>query len=327
MPHERRNIFKKYMHGNISIIGKKVPFVRILYNPLAFLARLSVFKVQDFLLTSTHEEFHAQVDNVEVIAPSSPKTEHPIIILAADYDYTKKFAEQLIRSLHSHNERSFFYYLHIVGGPKEEILYIAEKLREFLKDDFRLTWEDNDLATATYHNRRRYLQCIRFWHAREAMYRWRRPLLILDIDVVCRGPMDHFVKDFMRAGDVGLWERDLQYDPGKKILAGAVWLNPTSGAMAFLDRAVKRMFLHLAKAFFTRKLDQRSLYLARKSLGASLSTFALPDGFISLHPQDHCVLYAADGTLEEKAEKLKAALKSPAVQSIEQMRALRDSGT
>ncbi len=251
----------------------------------------------------------------------------PIIIVAADYDYTEKFAEQLIRSLHLHNEKSFFYYLHIVGGPREEILHIAKELKKFLKDDFHLTWEDNDLATATYHNRRRYLQCIRFWHAREAMYRWRRPLLVLDIDVVCRGAMDHFVKDFMRAGDVGLWERDLQYDPGKKILAGAVWLNPTSGAMAFLDRAVKRMFLHLAKAFFTRKLDQRSLYLARKSLGTSLSTFALPDGFISLHPQDHCVLYAADGTLEEKAEKLKAALMNPAVQGIDQMQVLRDSGT
>ena len=320
---------KKYMHGNIFVAGKKVSIARSFYNVFAFLARSSLFKVQDFILTNGYREFDIEIHGIQHINRATPAEGDVVIVVAADYDYTEKFAEQLIKSLHQHHSDDFFYCLHIVGGSRSDMLKIAETIRQFLGDDnFHLTWENNNLPHATYHNRRRYLQCIRFWHAREALYAWKRPVLVLDIDVVCRGNLDHYIHDFMKAGDVGLWERDHQYDPGKKILAGAVWLNPTSGAMAFLDRAVKRMFLHLAKAFFTRKLDQRSLYLAKKGLGNSISTFALPDGFISLHANDHCLLYAAEGTLQEKEEMLQKVL-ARSLETTEKNRkavALQDSG-
>ena len=302
---------KKYMHDNISVVGKRNSFMRRIYNPAAFLFRYFIFKIQDFFLVTRYKDFTVELhdENTEVIKYAIPRENQIVTVLAADIEYTKRFAEQLIRSLHHHNGKNFFHCLHIVGGSRQDMQKIADRLERFLSgENLYFTWERNNLPHATHHNRRRYLQCIRFWHAREALYRWKRPVLVLDIDVVCCGSLDHYIRDFMNAGDVGLWERDHQYDAGKKILAGAVWLNPTSGAMAFLDRAVKRMFLHLAKAFFTRKLDQRSLYLARKSLGSSTSTFPLPDGFISLYPHEHCALYAAEGeTLQEKELKLKEA--------------------
>ncbi len=316
MPIDIGKFRKRYMHDHVRVIGRKVPLVRKIYNPLAFLVRDAIFRAQDFILTNSYKEFRIDLDEPRIVKNGMKAgDERPIVLVAADDIYARKFSRRLFESFARHNEGKFLFHIHLVSNKEEEATAIARSLEEVVGDDLHITWESPDLSAATYFNRRRYLQCIRFWQAREVLYAQRRPILVLDLDLVCRGSLDFYVRNFRKAGDVGLWEQDYQYNPGKKILAGALWLNPTPSAMAFMDRVVKRIFLHLANGIFTRTLDQRSIYLARKGLRYSLTTFALPDGFISLHPHEKSILYTAAGTMPLKEGQLEEALQGSSAAS------------
>lgn len=106
-----------------------------------------------------------------------------------------------------------------------------------------------------------YFQSLRFFFLPDLLRKWKRPVLLLDIDSVVRAPVQPPLQ-----ADLGLFLRlgnqkgDNEYDRlGMKIAAGAVYATPSS--VTFFNKVVEYLDRNELRYF----ADQRALFEIYKS--------------------------------------------------------------
>ncbi len=207
----------------------------------------------------------------------------PLVFAAADAGYAARFAELLAGNLAA-RAPGIALHLHVVNPTPESEARLA-RVRDLTQGhlDFAITRETTDLARFDgphgHLPAKTYYSCARFLVLPALLARYRRPILVCDIDLApTRDPRPWL--DDLAAADAGANVK-IRYDFANHLLATMVYVGdtPASRDFATLVAGYCRHFLDARQAAWT--LDQIALrasflYLRRKSAWRDFRVFA-PD--------------------------------------------------
>ncbi|WP_137390109.1 hypothetical protein [Rhodoligotrophos defluvii] len=207
----------------------------------------------------------------------------PVLLAFGDPLFVRRFAPALIASV-ARNSPSTHVHLHVFGTN-------GHGLPEILPDHDRVsvTWESCDHDAMGTPQRIRFYQSMRFVRLAQLLERSRRAFLAVDIDSLVQQDLNRY--DHLWNGvDVGLIPRFELLDPGKRILAAAVFAAPTPAGRRFFQRVSARLLPHLLGAPYTEKLDQRCLYLTLHHDSTGVRVAPLPMSLAAISPEDAIIL-------------------------------------
>lgn len=197
----------------------------------------------------------------------------PLIFAAADAGYAARFAELLAGNLAA-RAPGIGLHLHVVNPTPESEARVA-RVRDLTQGhlDFAITRETIDLARfdgpGGHLPAKTYYSCARFLALPALLARYRRPILVCDIDLApTRDPRPWL--DELAAADAGANVK-IRYDFANHLLATMVYVGDTPAARAFASSVAGycRHFLEARQAAWT--LDQvalRAAYLHLRRKGA-----------------------------------------------------------
>lgn len=207
----------------------------------------------------------------------------PLVFAAADAGYAARFAELLAGNLAA-RAPGIALHLHVVNSTPESDARLA-RVKDLTQGhlDFAVTRETTDLARFDgpdgHMPAKTYYSCARFLVLPALLARYRRPILVCDIDLApTRDPRPWL--DELAAADAGANVK-IRYDLANHLLATMVYVGDTPAGRAFATSVAGycRHFLDARQAAWT--LDQIALraaylYLRRKGAWRDFRVFA-PD--------------------------------------------------
>jgi len=211
--------------------------------------------------------------------------------------YFAEYAEALLTSI-AGTSPGCGAHLHLYD-PGEREFEDLESLRMRLPA-LRLTytWENPDLSGFDRFQRATYYGSVRFLRFYAALRHSRRPMLSLDIDSVVRAPLAPMFREAGNA-DLGLFLRPHIMDPGRKLLAGAVYGAPTPAGLAFFETVARRIGIQLISKRFVRMLDQRCLWLAYLRHRDRLNFWPIPATYLDIAFRPESVIWTFRGSDKE----------------------------
>lgn len=197
----------------------------------------------------------------------------PLIFAAADAGYAARFAELLAGNLAA-RAPGIAFHLHVVNPTPESDSRLA-RVRDLTQGhlDFAVTRETTDLSRFDgphgHLPAKTYYSCARFLALPALMARYRRPILVCDIDLAPTADPRPWL-DEMASADCGANVK-IRYDFANHLLATMVYVGDTPAGRDFaaLVGAYCRHFLDARQAAWT--LDQialRAAYLHLRRRGA-----------------------------------------------------------
>jgi hypothetical protein len=209
----------------------------------------------------------------------------PLVFAAADAGYVERFVDLLAGNLAA-QAPGIGLHLHIVNPTPASNAKVA-RVRDLTQGhlDFAVTQETVDLARFApdgadpHFVAKTYFSCARFLALPHLMRRYRRPILVCDIDLVStRDPRAWL--DELAAVDAGANVK-IRYDFANRLLATLVYFGDTEAGRLYADLVAGycRHFLDARRATWT--IDQVALhaawlYLRRKGVWRDFREFA-PD--------------------------------------------------
>ncbi len=209
------------------------------------------------------DDFFARLPPPPAMAPEGEYAEGdaPLIFAAADAGYAARFAELLAGNLAA-RAPGIALHLHVVNPTTE-----SEERLSRVKDltqghlDFAVTRETTDLARFDgpdgHMPAKTYYTCARFLALPALLARYRRPILVCDIDMApTRDPRPWL--DELAAADAG-GNVKIRYDFANHMLATMIYVGDTQAGREFANKVAGycRHFLETRKAAWT--LDQVAL--------------------------------------------------------------------
>ena len=211
-----------------------------------------------------------------------------VIYAACDVVYFRRFAYPLMHSLDQHAGCGFVFHLHLFNPDRwiaEEVaalpmgrwcraLRISEEHRSFNTQDEAKTW----------------YSCARLFPLPEMLLRYRRPLMMVDLDILALAPITPLL-DLGATADAAL----LRWSAGRwriwdHFSASTVLVQPTPGGLRFAT-----MLANYTRQFVDRPggawfLDQIALFAAHAHLAERGVKFgAIPPATYSLYARDGAV--------------------------------------
>ena len=209
----------------------------------------------------------------------------PIFFAAADAGYATRFVDLLAGNLAA-QAPGIGLHLHIVNSTPESEARLA-RVRDLTQGhlDLAITRETTDLARFApadgdpFYAAKTYYSCARFLVLPHLMRRYRRPILVCDIDLApTRDPRAWL--DDLASVDAGANVK-IRYDFANRLLATLVYFGDTAAALRYADLVAGycRHFLETRKATWT--IDQVALhaawlYMRRSGMWRSFREFS-PD--------------------------------------------------
>lgn len=206
-----------------------------------------------------------------------------VLLAFGDPVFIRQFAPALLASV-ARNSPTTHVHLHVFGTPEENVISPARQ-----GVSLSLSWEDCDAGAMSEAQQKRYYQSMRFVRMAQFLENAGQPLLAIDIDSIVMKDLAQQTH-FWSNADIGLITRLDIWDPGKIILAGAVFAAPTPAAKKFLNKASSRMLTHLLDAPYTEKLDQRCFYLSFCNDSAGVRIAPLPMSLASVEEEGAVIL-------------------------------------
>jgi hypothetical protein len=185
-----------------------------------------------------------------------------IYFVACDCRYFELFAEPLAVSLASNSSINWLLHVHLMNSTPGAVAALG-RLQRQNRPRVRWSSERVHLDHLTERQRRTYYACSRYLVLPDILRRYRRPMVVADIDqVVVRDP-GSLLADMARC-DLGLLRFPRQASNFLALIsASVILLNPTPGAERFCERVrdilVERMTQQEAIAWH---LDQAALGVA-----------------------------------------------------------------
>ncbi|MCZ8310409.1 MAG: tetratricopeptide repeat protein [Magnetospirillum sp.] len=190
----------------------------------------------------------------------------PIFFAAADAGYAARFVDLLAGNLAA-QAPGIGLHLHIVNSTPESEARLA-RVRDLTQGhlDLAITRETTDLARFApadgdpFYAAKTYYSCARFLVLPHLMRRYRRPILVCDIDLApTRDPRAWL--DDLAAVDAGANVK-IRYDFANRLLATLVYFGDTQASLRYADLVAGycRHFLESRQATWT--IDQVALHAA-----------------------------------------------------------------
>ncbi|EPY00191.1 tetratricopeptide repeat protein [Magnetospirillum fulvum] len=183
-----------------------------------------------------------------------------VVVAGGDSHYFLKYSDALVNSLAISGTRARLHF-HIVD-PTPAAFAQAERLRRrFPALPIEVGTESTPDHIAA-DRKRTYYACARFLHLPDLLRHHRRPVLMLDMDMVILRDVTQLVEQFLGEGkDIALIA-GTQADPWCRLWADVILVRPTPAALDYLDtvRAYIRHFFDSGDAVWF--LDQVALYCA-----------------------------------------------------------------
>lgn len=200
-----------------------------------------------------------------------------VFFAAADEAYVDLYARWYALSVRRYADAPHLTIVHVIGG-KGALKRIAEKVGVaderlvFMACDFDpaaatvkiydappKTWTEKPVA---------HLQSVRFQRLAPILEKLERPVFVSDIDLILqRGVAD--LLDVHGHEDVVLNENELTFNPGSRVTANLLMVNPTPHGLGFVNAVANYLDDRLARAEVTRWIDQVALTLGRHNLQAN----------------------------------------------------------
>jgi hypothetical protein len=199
-----------------------------------------------------------------------------VFFAAADEAYVDLYARWFALSVRRYADAPWIAVIHVIGG-KGALKRVAEKVGVsderlvFMACDFDpaqagakiydappKVWSEKPVA---------HLQSVRFLRLGALLAHLQRPVFVSDIDLL----LQRGVADLLAAHDhedVVLNENDVSHNPGSRLTANLLLVNPTERGAAFVNAVASYLEDRLSRPFVTRWIDQVGLTLARHNLQA-----------------------------------------------------------
>lgn len=188
------------------------------------------------LLPTVHGAWPQSGDGVQLFA-------------ACDPIYFDRHVDGLVNSINA-NSPSTSLHLHLYNPTTKQF----EELERFQRNmsEVHLTWTWENVRIDGMHRRWKniHLASLRFPRLYMALNSSARPILSIDIDCFVRRNLSMFM-DEARGADIGLVLRSEFRDPGKRVLALAVYAAPTATGISMLGAAASRIAAHIAGRWAT----------------------------------------------------------------------------
>ena len=209
----------------------------------------------------------------------------PIVFTAADAGYVERFVDMLAGNLAA-QAPGIGLHLHVVNPTAASDAKLA-RVRDLTQGhlDLAVTRERVDLSSYApdgadaFYAAKTYFSCARFLALPHLMRRYRRPILVCDIDLVSTRDPRAWLDD-LAAVDAGANVK-IRYDFANRLLATLVYFGDTPTGLRYADLVAGycRHFLERRQASWT--IDQVALhaawlYLRRKGAWTEFREFA-PD--------------------------------------------------
>jgi hypothetical protein len=198
--------------------------------------------------------------------PPSPEvfgregTNATIVFSACDGRYFDRFAAALLGSVAANAKLDCCFHLHVVNPPADIGARLADASRR-LGMDIAYSTETVDAAALGDEAKTLYA-CARFRQLPALLRRWRRPTLMLDVDLLALKPLPALLAAAAE-GDVMLVGGDHnRFEPWNHYWADVVAISPTERAVAFFDRVAAYIEWHLKRGLTRWFLDQIALTAA-----------------------------------------------------------------
>lgn len=230
-------------------------------------------------------------------------TDGPCSLIAfGDPRFISRFAPALIASIRE-NSPTTSLHLHQFGEKTEALPSVVTGTK-----GVSFSWEASLCDGMSPARRCQYYQSMRFIRLAEFLQTARRGLLAIDIDSVVRRNLDA-CQHFWQNADIGLILRYDFADPGKRVLAAALYAAPTDAARRFMSKGAGRMLPHVLLSPFTEKLDQRCLQRTFQRDAEGVRIVPLPMTLAALDGED-AVIVSYRGKRKNQALQAQAHPKS-----------------
>lgn len=196
------------------------------------------------------------------------------LFAACDPIYFHRHAKGMLASVNQ-NSPDTSVHIHLYNPTDDILNEIATISKNMQRASLTWTWETSDVHNMDWHEKSIYLASMRFPRLYMALQASRRPILSIDIDCFVRKDLGSYLEAAAEC-DLGLVLRPEYRDPGKRVLAVAVYVAPTPTGLTVFGAAASRMAAHLAYKRATEKLDQRCLWAAYNSNRKRIRFWGIP---------------------------------------------------
>lgn len=216
-------------------------------------------------------DFIRALEDVELYAPRMPdaapaRGDADIVLFAScDAKYFERFGAAFARSIWRNAGLRCWIHIHVVNPTAS-----CEALMRSLADEPGagvIFYSTEQIDAAPFGDEARtYYACARFLRLPDMITRYRRPLLVLDIDTIVLRDLSEFLMPLDGHDLALLGGEDKRFEIWNTYWAGVLYVAPTDPAGRFAD-LVRRYILHFLEPGKARWfLDQIALY-AVHSLG------------------------------------------------------------
>ena len=183
----------------------------------------------------------------------------PLVVYACcDAVYARKFLPTMVRSIAEDSGLDCAIALHLVNPDAEAEATVAALAAAHGADRFIILRETIDLSPLG-GNAKTYYACSRFLVLPDLLVRWRRPVLMLDVDLLAIRDLNPLLATSARS-DLGMMSHALKrLDIWSLLYADVLHIRPTAGALRFLDLTRRYIRHFLGRGLPVWFLDQAAL--------------------------------------------------------------------
>ncbi|KAA0593845.1 tetratricopeptide (TPR) repeat protein [Azospirillum lipoferum] len=220
--------------------------------------RDAVTRTAPAFLASLHEG-PAPAGIRATLAEGAESTDRPLVVYACcDAVYARKFLPTMVRSIVEDSGLDCAIALHLINPDDEAEATVASLAAAHGAGRFIVLRETIDL-TPLGDNAKTYYACSRFLVLPDLLARWKRPVLMLDVDLLAIRDLNPLLATSARS-DLGMMSHALKrLDIWSLLYADVLHIQPTMGAWRFLDltrRYIRHFLDHGMPVWF---LDQAAL--------------------------------------------------------------------
>lgn len=193
------------------------------------------------------------------LAEGAGSADRPLVVYAScDAVYARKFLPTMVRSIVEDSGLDCAIALHLINPDAEAEATVAALAAAHGAGRFIVLRESIDL-TPLGDNAKTYYACSRFLVLPDLLARWKRPVLMLDVDLLAIRDLNPLLATSAHS-DLGLMSHALKrLDIWSLLYADVLHIRPTMGAWRFLDLARRYIRHFLDRGMPVWFLDQAAL--------------------------------------------------------------------
>ncbi len=201
-----------------------------------------------------------------IIRLENPATNYPddvrsslLFYTAADSVYFHSYGAAFLNAIYTNTNQSAVH-VHLFNPEKCQIDWLSD-FRRHTRYPLSFSWEHVDLSELDSEKKGRFYYATRFYRFHEIVRKFNLPSMCLDIDALLIRDIDVQMSGFEKKNiDVAFYERFDKRGDNTKLLAGTLYVRPTSSGLSFLSDVSNQIRRFIENKVLIEKIDQIILY-------------------------------------------------------------------